>query len=102
MLRSGITLALVILNLSINAMTIAPRIDAFTPEIAAETAALRARVARVIPDVEWPAFAPDIAAINRLKRDQTPVPAAAPAAPPATPEDISLLREIRDSLKKSG
>lgn len=34
--------------------------------------------------------------INRLKRNQ-----AAPApAPAATPEDISLLREIRDSLKK--
>ena len=32
--------------------------------------------------------------INRLKRDQ---PAPAPAA---TPEDIVLLREIRDSLKK--
>lgn len=32
--------------------------------------------------------------INRLKRDQ---PAPAPAAPP---EDIVLLREIRDSLKK--
>jgi large conductance mechanosensitive channel len=34
--------------------------------------------------------------INRLKRD-TPAPAAAPAA---TPEDVMLLREIRDSLKK--
>ncbi|RZJ08237.1 MAG: large conductance mechanosensitive channel protein MscL [Acidovorax sp.] len=34
--------------------------------------------------------------INRLKRD-TPAAAAAPAA---TPEDIVLLREIRDSLKK--
>jgi large conductance mechanosensitive channel len=33
--------------------------------------------------------------INRLKRDQ---PAPTPAA---TPEDIVLLREIRDSLKKS-
>ncbi len=33
--------------------------------------------------------------INRLKRE-TPV---APAAPAATPEDIALLREIRDSLK---
>jgi len=54
-------------------MTIAPRNDAFTPEIAAETAALRARVARVIPDVEWPAFAPDIAAINRLKREKNAV-----------------------------
>ena len=34
--------------------------------------------------------------INRLKRE-TPV---APPAPVATPEDIVLLREIRDSLKK--
>ena len=34
--------------------------------------------------------------INRLKRE-TP---AAPAAPAATPEDIVLLREIRDSLKR--
>ena len=32
--------------------------------------------------------------INRLKKE-TP-----PSAPPATPEDIQLLREIRDSLKK--
>jgi len=35
--------------------------------------------------------------INRLKRE-TP---AAPEAPAATPEDIVLLREIRDSLKKT-
>lgn len=34
---------------------------------------------------------------NKLR---TPEPAAAPAAPPPTPEDIILLREIRDSLKK--
>jgi len=34
--------------------------------------------------------------INRLKREQ---PAPAPAPAPATPEDIVLLREIRDSLK---
>lgn len=34
--------------------------------------------------------------MNRLKRQE----AAAPAAPPPTPEDIVLLREIRDSLKK--
>ena len=32
--------------------------------------------------------------INRMKKE-TP-----PPAPPATPEDIALLREIRDSLKK--
>ena len=35
--------------------------------------------------------------INRLKRQQAEPAAAAPAAPP---EDIVLLREIRDSLKK--
>jgi len=32
--------------------------------------------------------------INRLKREEPPAP------PPATPEDILLLREIRDNLKK--
>ena len=32
--------------------------------------------------------------INRLKKE------APAAAPPATPEDISLLREIRDALKR--
>ena len=36
--------------------------------------------------------------INRIKRDAEPAPA--PAAPPATPEDIQLLREIRDALKR--
>lgn len=34
--------------------------------------------------------------INRLKREAPP----APAEPVATPEDVLLLREIRDSLKK--
>jgi large conductance mechanosensitive channel len=37
-----------------------------------------------------------VKAINSLKRKE----AAAPAAPPPTPEDIQLLREIRDVLKK--
>ena len=35
--------------------------------------------------------------INRLKRNE---PAAAPAAPPPTPEDVLLLREIRDALAR--
>lgn len=34
--------------------------------------------------------------INRLKREEP----AAPAAPAAPPEDVLLLREIRDSLRK--
>ena len=39
--------------------------------------------------------------INRLKRDEpAAAAAAAPAEPPPTPEDVLLLREIRDSLKK--
>lgn len=37
-----------------------------------------------------------IKAINKLKRAQPP----APPAPAAPPEDILLLREIRDALKK--
>lgn len=35
--------------------------------------------------------------MNRLKREEA---AAAPAEPPPTPEDVVLLREIRDALKK--
>jgi len=35
--------------------------------------------------------------INKLKREAPPAPATAPV----TPEDVMLLREIRDSLKKS-
>ncbi|MDI6748506.1 MAG: large conductance mechanosensitive channel protein MscL [Rhodocyclaceae bacterium] len=35
--------------------------------------------------------------INRLKRE---APATPPPEPPPTPEDVVLLREIRDALKK--
>jgi large conductance mechanosensitive channel len=35
--------------------------------------------------------------MNRLRREE---PAAEPAPPAPTPEDVLLLREIRDSLKK--
>ena len=36
--------------------------------------------------------------VNRMRRQDAP--AAAPAAPAPPPEDIALLREIRDSLRK--
>ncbi len=35
--------------------------------------------------------------MNRLKHEATPPP---PAAPPPTPEDVLLLREIRDALSR--
>ncbi|MDR3098687.1 MAG: large conductance mechanosensitive channel protein MscL [Paraburkholderia sp.] len=35
--------------------------------------------------------------VNKLRQSETP----APAAPPPTPEDVLLLREIRDSLKSN-
>ncbi|MCP5279123.1 MAG: large conductance mechanosensitive channel protein MscL [Thiobacillus sp.] len=38
-----------------------------------------------------------VKAINKLKRQEE---APAPVEPPPTPEDIVLLREIRDALKK--
>jgi quinolinate synthase len=40
---------------------------------AAATAPLYARVRNVIPEIEWPTFAPDIAAINTLKRERKAV-----------------------------
>ena len=45
----------------------------FTPEIARRTAAIYDRVSTVIPSVEWPAFAPDVAAILDLKRARNAV-----------------------------
>jgi large conductance mechanosensitive channel len=38
--------------------------------------------------------------INRLKKEEPAPAAAAPAVPAPPPEDIVLLREIRDSLKR--
>ncbi|MEF3367657.1 quinolinate synthase NadA [Methylocystis sp. 9N] len=43
-----------------------PELD-WTPEVEAATAHLYARVARVIPPIEWPFFAPYVKAINDLK-----------------------------------
>ncbi|NWG52949.1 MAG: quinolinate synthase NadA [Hydrogenophilaceae bacterium] len=46
---------------------------AFTPEVKKETDALYEKVEHVIPPFEWPAYAPLIAAINRLKREKNAV-----------------------------
>ena len=45
----------------------------YTPEVARETAHLYDKVARVIPPVEWPFFAPYVRAINELKRQRNAV-----------------------------
>ena len=46
---------------------------AYTPEIATQTAPLYARVERVIPEIEWPVFAPQVAAINALKKEKNAI-----------------------------
>ena len=46
---------------------------AYTPEVKAETDHLYERVKHVIPAVEWPAYAPLIAAINKMKRAKNAV-----------------------------
>ncbi|HMI97395.1 MAG TPA: quinolinate synthase NadA [Micropepsaceae bacterium] len=45
----------------------------YTPEIAAATAPLYSRVKHVVPEIEWPVFAPYVAAINALKREKRAV-----------------------------
>jgi quinolinate synthase len=45
----------------------------YTPEIAAATADLYKRVAKVVPAIEWPVHAPLIAEISRLKREKNAV-----------------------------
>lgn len=47
--------------------------DEFTADVAARTAPLYERVRKVIPEFEWPAFAPDIDAIQRLKRERNAI-----------------------------
>jgi quinolinate synthase len=46
---------------------------AYTPKVAAATAALYGKVASVVPEAEWPVYAPYIEAINRLKREKDAV-----------------------------
>lgn len=45
----------------------------YTPEVAAETEALYQRVAHHIPRIEWPVYAPYVAAINRIKKQRNAV-----------------------------
>ena len=45
----------------------------FTPEVAAATSEIYDRVKDVIPEIEWPVFAPYIDAINRLKKEKNAV-----------------------------
>ena len=52
-----------------NALRARPAPLAYSRSVAAETAPLYQRVARVIPEIEWPVHAPYIAAINALKRE---------------------------------
>jgi quinolinate synthase len=45
----------------------------YTPEIARATAPIYERMRAVVPEVEWPVFAPYVAAINELKRQRNAV-----------------------------
>ena len=46
---------------------------AYTDAVAHATAGLYRKVSRVIPEIEWPVYAPLIAEINRLKRERNAV-----------------------------
>jgi quinolinate synthase len=46
---------------------------AYTNAVAQATKGFYAKVARVIPEIEWPIHAPLIAEINRLKREKNAV-----------------------------
>ena len=45
----------------------------YTAELARETAYLYQRVESVIPEIEWPTYAPFVAAINHLKKERNAV-----------------------------
>src|SRR5680860_804510 len=45
----------------------------YTPALARETARDYERVSSVVPPVEWPAFAPYVKAINKLKKERNAV-----------------------------
>src|SRR6266849_4108659 len=45
----------------------------YSPELAAATAPFYSRIKHVVPEIEWPVFAPYVAAINALKRERRAV-----------------------------
>ena len=45
----------------------------YTPAVARETAHLYERVKTLIPEIEWPVYAPYVHAINRLKKERNAV-----------------------------
>ena len=45
----------------------------YTPELAEEMGPAYEPVSKVIPPIEWPAFAPYVKAINRLKKERNAV-----------------------------
>ncbi len=60
--------------MTLHEAAIEPQADLpYTAAVARDTAAYYERVARVIPEIEWPVHAPYIAAINALKRERNAV-----------------------------
>src|SRR5215831_19249749 len=47
--------------------------EILTRDVTAASAALYAKIAHVVPAIEWPVFAEDVVAINRLKREKNAV-----------------------------
>ena len=54
-------------------MEVSTDVLAYTPQVAAATAGPYDKVAKVVPEIEWPVFAPYVDAINRLKKQRNAV-----------------------------
>ncbi|MEN8723039.1 MAG: quinolinate synthase NadA [Alphaproteobacteria bacterium] len=55
------------------AQTTASAVPAYTPAIAEATRPLFEKVSDIIPEIEWPSFAPYVHEINRLKKERNAV-----------------------------